>query len=190
MDILRSLYNRRSSVVFSEKLIEQKKIHLLFKAASLAPSSMNTQPWRFIFASKNNPEQYNMLYDSLIEENKTWAHQAPLLILSIAELISDYKNRGNAYALHDTGMATAYILLQATEMGLVSHPMGGFDKQIVRKNLEIPEKFVPVAMVAVGYPGNICKTTSDLRERELKPRSRKPLSDIVFNGKFGHPSKI
>ena len=59
--IIDAIQKRKSNFTYSEKPVEQEVINELFEAATLAASSMNVQPWRFIYASKNEPEFQLML---------------------------------------------------------------------------------------------------------------------------------
>lgn len=183
--ILDPIITRRSAVAFSRRPVEKEKLTAIFEAAQLAPSSNNTQPWRFIYASQENPEEFKALFDCLMEGNQRWVKNASVLVLTIAETISSYKNLPNKYAWHDTGMASVLLMVQAQALGLHSHPMGGFDAEKARIDLRIPEPYQPVAMIALGYPGSINDLPEDLQKREASPRNRKPSEEMVFRGKFG-----
>ena len=181
---------RRSTYAFTTKSIEQEKLNSLFEAAHLAPSSSNMQPWRYIYATQENPEEFKLLFDCLSEGNQRWVKNAFMLILSVAEMSYTYKNEHfpNKYARHDVGTAMGMLMIQAASMGLVTHPMGGFDPEKARINLQIHEPFEPVAMIAVGYPGTTEGLPEDLVKREHSERKRKPLDEIVFRGKWHTPS--
>ncbi len=185
MEIIPSIERRKSVVAFSEKLIEEEKLELLFKAAHLAPSSMNIQPWRYIYVTHGS-STYNGVKAALNEGNRKWARNAPVLIISLAQ--TEYIFNGNKYtnkfAWHDTGMANMLLMLQATEFGLVTHPMGGFDTSLITDILEIPSDYVPVIIIAVGYPGDEKNLEPDLLERQNKPRTRISLSNLVFKDKW------
>jgi len=90
----------------------------------------------------------------------------------------------NAYAWHDTGIANALLMVQAADLGIASHPMGGFDHQKAAQNFNLPKEFEAVAIIALGYKGNESKLPDDLLKRQNAPRSRKPFNEVVFNGKF------
>jgi nitroreductase len=182
---LESISHRQSAFIFSDIPVRKEDIYTLFEAARLAPSSMNAQPWHFIYASKHSsPAEHEVLFSLLSENNKAWAFSAPLFVLTLAREIMEYKNKPNAYAWHDTGMATGLLLIQAMEMGIHSHPMGGFDKEKAREILSIPGEYSPVAMIALGYPGDISLLPNDLQEKAIKPRSRKDWASFVSEGKF------
>ena len=174
------LEKRRSPLAFDSKPVEEVKLMRLFEAARWAPSSRNEQPWRFIYATRDERPSFERMLDCLAGGNRIWAKDVPLLILSIAKSVSSYNGSHNAYALHDTGMAVCNLLVQATDMGLSVHQMGGYDKDLARKTLNIPEGYQPVAMIAVGYPGNPDDLPEDLRKRELAERTRLPLEKFVF----------
>ncbi len=174
------LEKRYSPLSFDQKAVEEVKIMRLFEAARWAPSSRNEQPWRFIYATRNNKEAFQNMFDCLFEGNKIWAKNVPLLILSVAKSVSSFNGKPNPYALHDTGMAVGNMLVQATDMGLVVHQMGGYDKEMARKNLCIPEEYEPVAMIAVGYLGKTDDLPEDLKKREKAERKRMQLDEITF----------
>lgn len=175
---------RRSTVSFSNKPVEGQKIHLLFEAARWAPSSYNEQPWRFIYGVKDNENSYQKLFDCLMEGNREWVKNAPMIVLSVAKKDFTLNGNPNFYARHDVGMATENLMIQAVQMGLMVHPMGGFDKKKAITDLSIPEGFEPVAMIAVGYPGEVNDLTEDLRKREQGKRVRKAQDEFVFRGQW------
>ncbi|MFP4367261.1 MAG: nitroreductase family protein [Bacteroidales bacterium] len=178
------LEKRRSPVIFSNKAVEEVKIMRLFEAARWAPSSRNEQPWRFIYATSDYEADFKPMFDCLVEGNKIWAKNVPLLILSLAKRNSSFNGKPNYYAMHDTGMAVASLLVQATDMGLYVHQMGGYDKEMARTNLNIPDEYDPVAMIAVGYLGNISDFPEELQKRENAERTRMPLDKILFRGRW------
>jgi nitroreductase len=180
------LTQRWSPRAFSEQAVGQDQLHVLLEAARWAPSSSNEQPWRFIVATKEAPEDYDRLLACLLEGNRKWAHRAPVLMLSVARMDFEEDSRPNRHAFHDVGLASENLLLQATALGLVAHPMAGFDVERARAELKIPSGYEPVAMIAVGYPGELSVLPDYLQQRELKPRERKPLTEIAFSGQWGH----
>lgn len=170
-----------------ERPVERETLHSLFEAARWAPSSSNEQPWRFVVATKDQPNEYGRLLACLLEGNRKWAYRAPVLVLSVARMNFENEDRPNRHAFHDVGLATENLLLQATALGLVAHPMAGFDIEKVRADLKIPSGYEPVAMIAVGYPGELTVLPDYLQQRELKPRERKPPAEIAFSGQWESP---
>lgn len=171
---------RRSPLAFDSKPVEEVKLMRLFEAARWAPSSRNEQPWRFIYATSDDTPSFDRMLECLAEGNRIWAKKVPLLILSIAKSVSSYNGTPNKYAMHDTGLAVGSLLLQATDMGLSVHQMGGYDKDMARRRLNIPDGYEPVAMIAVGYPGNAEDLPEELRKREMAERTRLPIEKFVF----------
>jgi nitroreductase len=183
-DLLRQRWSPRA---FDDRPIEPEKLRSLCEAARWAPSSNNEQPWRFIVANKDYETEWNRLLACLVEGNRKWAYRAPVLILSVASLNFEDDSTPNRHAFYDTGMAVENLVLQATALGLSAHQMAGFDVEKARADLKIPSGYEPVAMIAVGYPGDLASLPDRLRERELQPRSRRPISEWTFSGQWGEP---
>jgi nitroreductase len=176
---------RRSPRAFSGQPVEPEILQALFEAARWAPSSFNEQPWRFIYAAKDMPEEYSTLLDILSERNRQWAHSAPVLLLSIAKDTFTRNEKPNRHAFHDVGLAMGNLTLQATASGLYVHQMAGFDREKARETLQIPEGYEAVAMAAIGYPaGDPGDLPEPLKSLENAPRTRKSLEEIVYAGKW------
>ena len=184
-----ALRRRWSPRAFDDRPIEPENLRSLFEAARWAPSSNNEQPWRFLVATKENATEYARLFDCLVEGNQKWAHRAPALLLSVAKLQFE-DGSTNRHALHDTGMATENLVLQATALGLVAHQMAGFRIDQARTDCKIPAGYEPVAIIAVGYPGDPAQLSERLRARETQPRVRKPLTAIVYSTTWEQPSTL
>jgi nitroreductase len=185
---IHDLFKRRwSPSAFSNQPVEAEKLRILFEAARWAPSSYNEQPWLFIVANKDSETEWNRFFACLEEGNRKWAYRAPVLILSVASLNFVDDSTPNRHAFHDTGMAVENLVLQAAGLGLATHQMAGFDVEKARADLMIPSGYEPVAMIAVGYPGDPASLPERLRERELRPRSRRPISEWTFSGQWGDP---
>jgi nitroreductase len=184
-DLLRRRWSPRA---FSDRMVEPNTLQSLFEAARWAPSSNNEQPWHFIIGTKDDPAAHDRLFQCLKEGNKKWAFRAPVLMLSVARLNFEDDDQPNRHAFHDSGMAVFSLTLQATALGLIVHQMAGFDVEKARADLKIPAGYEPVAMIAVGYPGDPAELPDYLRERELKPRERKPVPEFVFSGMWNVPS--
>ena len=184
------LKRRWSPRAFAERAVEPETLRSLLEAARWAPSSNNEQPWRFIVATKNHRSEWDRLFNCLVEGNRKWAYRAPVLILSVASLKFEDDGSPNRHAFHDTGMAVENLVIQATVAGLFVHQMAGYDVEKARAEFKIPDGYEPVAMIAVGYPGDPATLPDHLRERELKPRQRNPFSDFVFSETWGKPSSV
>lgn len=181
------LQRRWSPRAFDERPVEPDKLRSLFEAARWAPSSSNEQPWHFIVGTKAEPPAHDRLVACLMEGNRKWAFRAPVLMLSVARLNFEDEGTANRHAWHDTGMAVFSLCVQATALGLVVHQMAGFEIEKARADLGIPAGYEPVAMIAVGYPGDPAALPEYLREREVAPRERKPVIEFVSNGRWNGP---
>lgn len=184
------LKRRWSPRAFSSRAVEPEKLQSLFEAARWAPSCFNEQPWSFILATKQDTDDFSRLLGCLVEANQIWAEQAPVLVLSVAHLTFSRNGNPNRHAWHDVGLAVENLVVQATALGLVAHQMAGFDGAKARKTFDIPHDYEPVTAIAVGYLGESHVLPDDLREQEEAPRTRKPLVDCVYAGRWQHPSPL
>ena len=99
-------------------------------------------------------------------------------------------DRQNRFAFHDVGLATENLFLQACDIGLSCHFMGGFSQEKAKEIFEIPEDYEPVAAGAIGYMGKIDSLPEDLSERETATRQRRTLDEFVFTNKWNNPLGI
>lgn len=167
--------------------MDRETLTSLFEAARWAPSSGNGQPWSYIVASKENPAGHERMA-SVLTPGNVWAHKAPVLAISIASL--HRADKPNRTAHHDLGLANENLVIQAVSMGLAVHMMAGFHADMAREVFDIPANHEPVAMLAIGYPGDPELLPEDLRAKDLAPRQRKPIREFVFSGKFGQAAGL
>ncbi|GCF10824.1 nitroreductase family protein [Dictyobacter arantiisoli] len=173
---------RWSPRAFSTRPVEHQKLHSIFEAARWAASAANFQPWSFIFAVKEHAEDHARILETLVPNNAGWAKEAPVLIITVAKL---YDFAGREYhSYYDLGMAVENLVIQAGDLGLVVHQMGGFDADKARELFNIPAGYNALTVIALGYPGSADDLHPVLRERELAPRERKPLEEFVFEGSW------
>lgn len=170
--VLTEIKDRRSKRAYSTTVVSEETIRSLFEAARWAPSSMNEQPWVYLYAVADNKELWNKIFASLNDSNKVWAQHAPLLVVSLARKTLLRNGAINGAAKYDVGAANALISLQATHAGLNVHQMGGYNKQILIDNLNIPETHEPTVVMAIGYAGDPESLTDNLKAREVAPRER------------------
>jgi nitroreductase len=122
--------------------------------------------------------------------NQSWAITAPVLILGVAKTTFSHDGSPNPVALYDLGAATAHLMLQAALLGLATHSMAGFDGNVARAAFGIPADFQTAAVTALGYQGEpSALPNTQLVEREVAPRTRKPLSEIVLSA-WNEPAKL
>lgn len=186
-----ALRRRCSSLAFAERPVEVEKLQQLFEAARWAPSSYNEQPWSFLLTTKNESLlDYESLLSCVTGNNRDWAQRAPVLVLSVAKRHFDAGGKVNHYSIHDVGLATENLTIQATAVGLFIHLMAGFDAPKARKLFSIPDTHEPVCVIAIGYFGNLEALSPELQRRELAPRRRRPFKEFVFSGQWGRPSEL
>lgn len=175
---------RRSRRAYTSRSIEEEKIKSLFEAARWAPSSMNEQPWKYIYATKENPDLWNKIFESLTEGNRIWVKGAPLLIVSMSRKNFTKNEMPNKSARYDMGAANAFLSLQATDLGLNVHQMGGFDPSVLKSNLNVPDEYELGVVIAVGYLGDAEQLPENLKQREEGPRFRFVQEQFVMNSPF------
>lgn len=183
-DIHPLLAERWSPRSFSDTAVDPELALQLFEAARWAPSSFNEQPWRFIYALKQNEEEFEKLSQVLNEFNRKWAINAPMLILNIAREDFTRNDKPNKHALHDVGAAVAGLTLEATRNDLYVHQMAGILPEKARELYQLPDGYTCVSMAAVGYLGDAEELPEDLRKQETAERSRKSLKELVFRNTF------
>lgn len=167
--------------------VSRQHLRTLLEAGRWAPSCNGDEPWRYlIWDRKRDPEGFQKAFDCLSENNKKWVKNVPLLMLSCAGSNFQATGKPNRYTQHDTGAASAYMALQAVDLGLVIHQMAGYDAEKVRAAFGIPPEYTPMAMIAVGYQAASPDILDDeTKAKELRPRGRKPLAERFFEGGWG-----
>lgn len=174
------IQKRWSPRAFSSQPVEQETIMALFEAARWAASSGNEQPWRFIYATKEQAERYGKLLECLNESNRLWAQAAPVLIMTLVRTILERNNKPNRYALHDLGLAIGNLTTQASALDLYVHNMGGFSTEKAKALFNIPPDVEPVTMIAVGYLGDPAQLPQGLKEREVAQQQRRSLDELIL----------
>lgn len=182
--VLPQLFQARRSIrKYLPKSVERDKIISCLEAARLAPSAENVQPWRFIVlddpAIKNEFASHAF---SGIYAPTRFAANAPVIIVVLARL--DFlANRigkqiqGIHFYLIDIGIAGEHLVLQAQELGLGCCWIGWFNMRRVRKFLKIPRAYKIVSLISMGYP----------ESTDLRPKHRRPLSEIAWFNGFKQP---
>ena len=172
----------------TDEKLSYEELMSLFEAARWAPSSANSQPWKFIYATRDT-EEWNTLFNLLVDLNKIWAKNAAVLVVIVSKKEFEYNGKVIPSVTHqfDTGAAWENLALEATSRGLVAHGMAGFDYGRTRKDLDIPDSFDIIAMVAIGKRGGKDMLPSKFQEME-KPSDRKPLEQMVMKGRFKEKS--
>ncbi|MFN8542870.1 MAG: nitroreductase family protein [Candidatus Binatia bacterium] len=184
------LAQRWSPYAFSDRPVSDDDLRSLFEAARWAASSYNEQPWRYILATKATPAEFARLLSCLVEANQAWAGAAPVLALGCTRLTFARNGKPNTTALHDLGLASASLTVEATSRGLFVHQMGGILPDRARALYRIPEDVRPLTGLAIGYAADPDALPEQYRESDLAPRTRTPLSELVFGDAWGAASRL
>lgn len=180
--------NRWSPVAFDPAPLDVEDVRRCLEAARWAASCFNEQPWTFIVGLRDREaDTWQGVLDCLVPANASWARHAPLLGIAVAKSHFEKNGKPNRHAWHDVGLATAQLVLQVTSLGLFAHAMAGFSADEARERFDIPESHDPVAAIAIGRPGDGSLLDEEVRARDEKARSRKPLDEIVVGGSWGAP---
>ena len=178
---------RWSPYAFSERAVSADDLRSLFEAARWAASSYNEQPWRYIVATKESPEQFAKLLSCLVEPNRAWAQAAPVLALGCTGLNFERNGKPNAACEHDLGLASASLSLEAAARGISVHQMIGILPDIARDHCRIPEGFRVLTALAIGYAADPTTAPEKLADRDRAERARRPLAEFVFGGAWSTP---
>ena len=180
--IQHALADRWSPYGFEDRPVAEADLCSLFEAARWAASSYNEQPWNYIVATKENAKEFDQLLSCLVEANQAWAKAAPVLVLGVVSLRFAKNQKDNRAAVHDLGLASGNLVVEATTRGLSVHQMIGILPDKAREVYQIPEHFEAWTAMAIGYNFDPATMPDVLKERDMAPRQRRPLRDFVFAG--------
>jgi len=184
MNVVEAIEKRRAYRSLEPAEITDDMVRELARCANLAPSCGNFQPERYVFVySKDMLEKMKPVFD----KGNKWCHAASMMIVVFSERTLDCTSPDREWYLFDTGMATALLILRATEMGLVAHPISGFDAAMAKEILGIPKEMVVIAMVLVGKKSpDISPVLSPNQvKKELQRPERFPLEKFAFKDMYG-----
>lgn len=178
--ILPVMAERWSPYAYDPRPVEREKLLSCLEAARWAPSSYNEQPWTFILTERTDTAAFAKALDCLVEPNQAWAKNAGVLLLTVVSRTFSRNGKPNAACEHDVGLAAGNMVLQATALGLQGHQMIGIVPAKVRATYKVPDGHDPLTAIALGYPAAVAAGSTDpLAQRDLVPRARKTLSEIV-----------
>lgn len=180
LDVIR---DRRSDRHFANKPLEAEGVEALLDAFRWAPSSNNRQPWRVLIAT--GAEANRVFDDALSAGNKQWATVAPLKMVIIGIPEEQPEKNGVQNYLLDIGLAMENMMVQGYAMGLTIHAMAGWDFDKICKGLAIPANAKPVALMAAGYRGKVEDLIEEVRAKDMKPRTRKAISEFTYRDSYG-----
>ncbi len=181
---------RWSPYAFDSQPVSAADLRSLFEAARWAASSYNEQPWHYLVATQSEPEELAKLLSCLVEPNQAWAKVVPVLAIAVTNLNFKLNGKPNKAAIHDLGLAAATLTFEATTRGLAVHQMIGIMPERARELYAIPEGYEAVTGLAIGYVGDPQRLPEKLKARDLAPRTRKPLAEFVFTGRWGQTSQL
>ncbi|MBN1849122.1 MAG: nitroreductase family protein [Deltaproteobacteria bacterium] len=175
--LLDEIGQRRAFRAFNEKKVPEEVIGRIMTAATYAPSCFNNQSWRFLMATER--EALDKVRDALSIGNY-WMKKAPVLVVVATKpefgcQMSDHRE----YAIFDCGLAVENLMLQAFSEGLFAHAVAGYDPLKVKQAFGIPDEFIIITLVAIGYPGDEGHLNEKHKELEHSPRNRKPESEVI-----------
>ncbi len=183
MSVKETIEKRRAYRSLEPVEITRDIVNDLAEVTKIAPSCGNKQPWRYIFVYDKNV--LNELFTVLSEGNK-WVEKASMIIGVFSKPKNDCMIGERFYYLFDTGMATAFLILRATELGLVAHPIAGFDETSAKKILEVPNAMRLITLIIIGkHSKNVNPVLSEsmkLGEKQRPPR--KAIEDFIYIDKY------
>ena len=161
--------------------VSQHELLAVLEAARWAPSANNGQPWRFSIA-KRGEDLFGQIVDALTGFNQAWAPKASaLIVVSVKKFNADGAPHKSAH--YDAGLAVALLSVQAQELGLHTHQMGGVHFDQLATSLTLDEDLEPLIVVALGRVAPAELLEGPAFEREVAPRTRLTLDEIVLHGK-------
>ncbi|MFH1721787.1 MAG: nitroreductase family protein [Candidatus Altiarchaeota archaeon] len=184
MDVEKVIEKRRGYRSLEEVKITDETISALAKAAQLAPSCFNNQPTRYVFVFDS--AKLTELHTALPNGN-AWAKKASLIIAVFSRKEDDCVIGERIYHQFDVGLATGFLILRATELGLVAHPIAGYDPDVVKEVLAIPEDYEVIALVNVGKRASSIDPI--LSEKQVEAEKERParlsIEEFVYLNRFG-----
>lgn len=147
LDVIKAINERRAYRSLKPAKITEELIRDLTRCAGLAPSCFNNQPSRFVFV--HEPEALKNLHPALSQGNE-WAHSASMIVVVFSKREDDCIIKDREYHQFDCGLAVAFLLLRATELGLVAHPIAGFSPKKTKEILKIPDEYKVITLIMIG----------------------------------------
>ena len=180
---------RWSPRAFTGEAISEQELFSLFEAARWAPSSYNSQPWRFLYARRDTPHWQRFL-DLLIPFNREWVQHAAALIFVVSKSTMLPPGKDAEIPSHshsfDAGSAWASLAFQALKSGWMTHGMVGLDFDAAFAELGVPQGYRVEAAIAVGRQGDKSSLPAAMAAREM-PSGRMAVREIAFEGGFPKP---
>ena len=153
----------------------------ILEAARWAPSSNNSQPWRFVVARRGD-HRFAQMIDAMAGFNKVWSPKASAFIL-VTAVTTTADGTHRPAALYDAGLAASLLTVEAHHRKQVVHQIGGFDHEAIKRDFHLAPEITPIAILAIGKQAPADALDSEaLIEREIGARSRVPLESLILSG--------
>jgi nitroreductase len=169
MDVHQAIETRRAFRSLAPTEITEELVRDLAAHAGLAPSCANNQPWRFVFVVA--PDRLEAM-KSVFSAGNRWCREASLMIAVVSRKEDDCVIQDRDYHLFDTGLAVGFLILRATELGLVAHPIAGYSPDKTREVLGVPAGADIITIILVGRRASVPNPT--LSSDKLAAESRRP----------------
>ncbi|HXX69103.1 MAG TPA: nitroreductase family protein [Polyangiaceae bacterium] len=168
MNLNEALLSRRAVRAYTSRKVVDETVRTLVRAAVLAPSAMNRQPWLFSIIqdaaqlTRYSDRAKTMLLAQMSGDPKT-SHYADRLqnpafniFYDASTLIVIGVGERGTYTDADCWLAAANLMLAATDAGLGTCPIGFaipvLNLPEVKTEIGLPSSGVAVAPILVGYP--------------------------------------
>jgi len=178
--------NRWSPRAYDASSMPAADLFTILEAARWAPSAFNVQPWRFLYAHREDAHWQNFL-DLLDPFNADWAQHASVLLFVLSDTVmpgdGNRQDKLSNYHSFDAGAAWAQLALQATSLGYQAHAMAGIHFDQTRESLVVPERYRVEVAIAIGKRAAPTMLPEELQERE-QPSQRFSVNEIAFAGAF------
>jgi nitroreductase len=183
LDVKEAIAKRRAYRSLEPVEMTEEILNDLAESASLSASCFNNQPWRYVFV--HYKEMLTKMREAIKQGNE-WTHKASLIIAVLSRKDLDCVIREREYYMFDTGMSTAFLILRATELGLVAHPIAGYSPKKTREILNIPEEMDVITLVIVGKKSQELNPVLSEKQIgwELERPKRKPINELVFMNSY------
>jgi nitroreductase len=172
--------SRESIRDFTDKKVEDEKINFVLECARLAPSWANKQCWQFIVVKDKK------IIKDLSKTNiiNLWLKNVPVIIVACGDPKQSGVRNGINYFIVDVSISLEHLVLAATDKGLGTCWIGGFNEKKVKEILEIPENIRVVALTPLGYPSEKKRFIGKLAKVVTQSKNRKSLDKIIHINKW------
>ena len=183
MNIKEAIEKRRAYRSFEPYKITKDLISDLAECAQISASCFNNQPWKYIFVYEK--QMLDKLHEALSSGND-WAKKGSMIIVVLGKKDDDCVIHDRIYYRFDIGLATAQMILRATELGLIAHPIAGYSPKKTREILNIPDEYDVIALVIVGKKSE--KIDKGLSEKQVEAEKNRPkrkkIDEFIYLNKF------